>query len=163
MLLTSLAWQMHPPGGIDFDGLITPMECKLGGSWVRYGQSKFANVVYARELSRRVAGVEVVSVHPGVVRTGLVEAMSWGKYAFVWATNLGRFVTPDEGCWNTIWAATGRAGGRVNGGFYEPVGVLSRTVEGRGKTEWLDEVGGRLWEWTEGVLGGFGFGLERIA
>ncbi|PYI09631.1 oxidoreductase [Aspergillus sclerotiicarbonarius CBS 121057] len=158
VLLTSLGWQLHPRGGINFDQLTTPMECKLGGSWLRYGQSKLANVVYARELSKRVPGVEVVSVHPGVVRTGLVDGLGWVKYGFVWVTNLGRLVSADEGCWNTLWAATGPTGGRVNGGFYEPVGVLSRTVEG--KEDWLDEVGGRLWQWTEGVLGGFA--LEEI-
>ena len=43
----------------------------FAGRWVRYGQSKLANVVYASEFSRRYPNSTTVSVYPGVIFTNL--------------------------------------------------------------------------------------------
>ncbi|PWY89155.1 alpha/beta-hydrolase [Aspergillus heteromorphus CBS 117.55] len=163
ILVTSLGWQLHPrPQPISFSSLQTTMDCGFGGSWMRYGQSKLANLLYARELASRYGrdGIWAVSVHPGVVRTGLVEGLGWGKYAFTWVSNLGRFVAPEQGGWNSVWAGSVNLpvpglGGDGNGGFYEPVGVPSKTVMGKAKEEMFEAVGRELWGWTEGVLGGY--------
>lgn len=38
-----------------------------------YRQSKLANIVYAAELARRYPAITSVSIHPGVIDTGLVS------------------------------------------------------------------------------------------
>ena len=53
VILTSDVWMLHPKGGIVFDKLKTVQHFWLGGPWRRYGQSTLANLLYARELSRR--------------------------------------------------------------------------------------------------------------
>jgi NAD(P)-dependent dehydrogenase (short-subunit alcohol dehydrogenase family) len=148
VLLSSLGYKMHPCDGISFDTLRTTQK-GLFGSWVRYGQSKLANLLYARELAHWYPGITSVSVHPGVVNTGLVEGLSLPRQAFVWATSFHNMVTPEEGIKNQLWAATSGKDGIRNGAFYEPVGVLSTGLD---KTSKDDGLAKRLWEWTDEVL-----------
>ena len=70
VIVSSIAHMRAPKGGIDFD--------HLDGSngynpWREYGQAKFANVLFAKELARRFRGSKRTAnaVHPGVVRTNL--------------------------------------------------------------------------------------------
>ena len=60
-------------------------------------------------------------------------------------------VDEDEGALNQVWAAAGvKKDGLVNGGFYEPVGVLGdHKLDKTAKDEGLAK---RLWEWTEDAL-----------
>ena len=39
--------------------------------WVRYGQSKLANILFTRELTRRYPAIKSVVLHPGGIETGL--------------------------------------------------------------------------------------------
>lgn len=47
--------------------------------WAAYGQSKVANILFARELAKKLAGTGVTanSVHPGAVKTGLTRDIDW--------------------------------------------------------------------------------------
>ncbi|KAB8079686.1 hypothetical protein BDV29DRAFT_187020 [Aspergillus leporis] len=65
---TSVGYRLHPCGGIIFDALKTTQDFGAFGRWRRYGQSKLANLLYAREFSRRYPATTTVSIHPGVVR-----------------------------------------------------------------------------------------------
>ncbi len=59
----------HTGATVDFDNL----QGEDGYSGIRaYGQSKLANVLFTKELARRLGGsnVTVNSLHPGVVKTG---------------------------------------------------------------------------------------------
>jgi WW domain-containing oxidoreductase len=72
VLLSSTAHTRAKQGGIEFDNLD-------GGQgydpWRFYGQSKFANLLFAKELARRLAGTQRTAnaVHPGVIRTNLIR------------------------------------------------------------------------------------------
>jgi len=75
VMLSSMAHANAPKGGIEFDN--------LGGErgyspWGNYGQSKLANLLFAKELQRRFAGSAktAYAVHPGVIRTNLARSMS---------------------------------------------------------------------------------------
>ncbi|KAF7116509.1 hypothetical protein CNMCM5793_004797 [Aspergillus hiratsukae] len=151
IILTSLGYRMHPSSGIDFSTLNTVQSFSAFGfaSWIRYGQSKLANILYARELARRFPAITTVSVHPGVVSTGLVEKQSWGNRAFIYATNMGKLLTPEQGAYNQLWAATAAKEDLVNGGLYKPVGVLSSKLD-RAASD--DALARRLWEWTDEAL-----------
>jgi NAD(P)-dependent dehydrogenase (short-subunit alcohol dehydrogenase family) len=74
VMLSSSAHQMAPKGGIAFDNLDGKQGYK---PWTFYGQSKMANMLFAKELSRRLkSGKQTAySVHPGVILTGLNRNM----------------------------------------------------------------------------------------
>jgi NAD(P)-dependent dehydrogenase (short-subunit alcohol dehydrogenase family) len=70
VMLSSNAHTMAPKGGIQFDDLAgTPGQKDMS----TYGQSKLANLLFARELARRFAGTKRTAnaVHPGVIHTNL--------------------------------------------------------------------------------------------
>ncbi|KAL1310550.1 hypothetical protein AAFC00_000830 [Neodothiora populina] len=140
---------MPPPEGIQFDRLHTPQPM-IGGTWRRYGQSKLANVVYARALASRYPRITVASVHPGIAMTGIVRDVGWFNYCFVLATTMGRRRPANELAWNGVWAATGPREEVQSGAYYEPVGQRVEFAKGdkRGH-EALEEV---LWEWTQEEL-----------
>ncbi|RHZ63369.1 hypothetical protein CDV55_107257 [Aspergillus turcosus] len=151
IILTSLGYRMHPSGGIVFSTLNTEQSFSAFGfaAWIRYGQSKLANILYARELARRFPAIATLSVHPGVVSTGLVENQGWGNRAFIYVTNVGKVLKPEQGAYNQLWAATTAKEDLMNGGFYEPVGVLSSRLD-RAASD--DALAKRLWEWTDEAL-----------
>jgi hypothetical protein len=114
-------------------------------------------VVYAAELARRYPQIVSVSVHPGVVETGLVTELSTLKKVAVYLPNrlLGkRIVSPEEGCYNHLWCAVGaRRADLVNGGLYYPVGVLSNDqLDATAKDP---QLASKLWSWTQEVLDKF--------
>lgn len=64
IVLSSIA---HQWGNIDKDDL----NCeKSYGQWTAYGRSKLANILFTRELAKRLVGTGVVanSIHPGAVK-----------------------------------------------------------------------------------------------
>jgi NAD(P)-dependent dehydrogenase (short-subunit alcohol dehydrogenase family) len=76
VMLSSDAHTMAPKVGIQFDDLAFE---KNYAPWKAYGQSKLANLLFARSVARKLAGTGKTSnaVHPGVI-----------------ATNLGRYMNP---------------------------------------------------------------------
>lgn len=139
---------------IDFGTIKTTQEDLRFGTWGRYGQSKLANVLFARELARRYPQITSLAIHPGVVNTRLVTNLGFWKWLFVRAANPGGLITPEEGGVNSVWAATGRGVRRKCDGqrrvaFFEPVGKAYA-----GHAACFDEgLMKRLWEWTEKEVG----------
>ncbi|KAK6824318.1 hypothetical protein RU639_005157 [Aspergillus parasiticus] len=150
IILTSRGYQLHPYGGIIFDDLKTTQDYGFLGSWKRYGQSKLANILYTRELARRYPAITAVSVHPGVITTGLVENLGWAHRWFIYATTYNQMVTLEEGAYNQLWAATTSKDGLETGQYYMPVGVASN--DKLTKTGRDDVLAGQLWEWTNKAL-----------
>lgn len=154
--LTSLGYRGHPSTGIDFDGLRDANQFPILGPWVRYGQSKLANILFARELGKRYPKITSIAVHPGVVGTDLVNNLTFWNRLLVRASSPLGFMTPRQGCFNTLWAATGNdVEEKMQGGagtyckkdkvaFFVPVGVADA---GDAKC-WDDELMTKLWEWT---------------
>lgn len=154
VLNTSEGWRGHPKGGVRFSTLNTVQDWPALGRWVRYGQSKLANIVYARELSKRYPQITSMSVHPGVIATDLVGNLGLLDKALVYVPNVGRMLTQEEGAYNQLYIAAGaRKDQLVNGGFYCPVGVLSDSK--LDKIAKSGKLATDLWEWTEKALHGF--------
>lgn len=155
--LTSLGFFFHPRDGISFKELESgsTMYRLIMGGWLRYGQSKLANILYATALSKHYPSITSVSVHPGVVKTDIVNNQSLANRLFIYLSQwfMGRgLLQPEQGAWNTAWAAAAAKKGELkNGGFYVPVGkdgwndVLDKTARD-------GELADRLWGWTEGIL-----------
>lgn len=76
--VVSVASTAHTFGKVDVSDLHYT-EGRSYGAWDAYGQSKLANILFAKSLSTRLQDVKglSVSVHPGVIRTGLWK-QGWG-------------------------------------------------------------------------------------
>jgi len=75
VMLSSMGYSLAPKGGILFDNLSYAEGYK---PFAAYGQTKLANALMAKELSRRYADQALTAnaVHPGVVGTNLGRYMS---------------------------------------------------------------------------------------
>ena len=150
---SSVGFRWTPSGGIRFDELKTTQNYAFAGRWVRYGQSKLANVVYSSEFSRRYPEITTVSVHPGVIFTNL-WSVHWSllNRIFVYLATLGQGVPVEEGAHNPCWAMTAPKGKLSPGVFYEKVGVIgSQSKDSKSR-----ELGEKLWTWTQNELEGYG-------
>ncbi|KAJ8081768.1 short-chain alcohol dehydrogenase [Marasmius tenuissimus] len=137
-----------PKGGILFDSLRTTQEDVISASLTRYSQSKLANVLYATEFARRYPNITSISLHPGIVNTGLADNSTGFTRAFVMVAVSWRLLTPEKGAHNSVWASTADRTSFKNGAHYDPVGVLSKP----GKDARDEGLGKKLWEWTEEEL-----------
>ncbi|KAM3416413.1 hypothetical protein BST61_g8010 [Cercospora zeina] len=156
---TSLGHRGHNPKGIDFTKLKTKHEdivpCGMQtslGPWIRYAQSKLANLIYARAYAKRYPQITSVSIHPGVSATGLVGGLSAPQKLFVYATSYLIMIPPEMCAWNQQWAATAPLGDGERqvrtGTFYLPVGKKGTTTA-KGNDAELEQ---KLWDWTEEEL-----------
>ncbi|MCY3944698.1 MAG: SDR family NAD(P)-dependent oxidoreductase [Anaerolineaceae bacterium] len=104
----------------DFDNLDGRKRWGMFG-FGAYSQSKLANVLFTRELARRLegSGITVNSMHPGVVNTGLFQNVG-GIGGLVLGALAPVFMkTPEQGADTLIWLATaGEMEGR-SGGYYD--------------------------------------------
>jgi len=74
VMVASEAHRRAPEAGIAFDNL----SGKNGyNHWEAYGQSKTANILFAKQLAKRLAGTKKTAnaIHPGVIHTNLVRNM----------------------------------------------------------------------------------------
>jgi NAD(P)-dependent dehydrogenase (short-subunit alcohol dehydrogenase family) len=113
----------------------------------RYGETKLMNILFTRELARRIAGsgVTATCVHPGSVHTNL------GSPPKPIAALTGLFMrNPDEGARTSLAAAIDPAFTSVNGSYF----VNSRPADGKLNAQAKDdELAARLWERSEELVG----------
>lgn len=157
---SSITYMIHPKGGIQFDKLKTTQAdiSPVLGGWVRYSQSKLANLLYARKFAKHHPSITSVAVHPGISYTGLIKSLGWAERSFVYLTTFW-MALPAEACaYNQQWAATAPLGEGVgqarSGTYYEPVGIKKNLIRQAGD----DELAERLWEWTQQELKGYELG-----
>lgn len=151
--MTSIAYQQAPSQGIDFATLRSKQDNLggfiPGGKWSRYGQSKLAQLLYSQELAKHYPDVTSVSVHPGVILTGLFDNIPFTTKLPVLLISLGKQTPVEEGHYHQCWAATCSTSDLVNGEYYEPIGVIGkRTTKNARDTK----LAAKLWEWTQKKL-----------
>lgn len=80
--IVNVASEVHAMGTLDFDDLGFERGYRIMRA---YARSKLANVLFTRELARRLAGsgVTVNAVHPGRIATGI-----WNHGAPAWASGI---------------------------------------------------------------------------
>ncbi|KAL3487256.1 short-chain dehydrogenase/reductase [Aspergillus germanicus] len=137
------------PDGIKYDTLRT--EAESLGAYGRYGQSKLAVILWARHAAKLYSQITIASIHPGVVRTNLMNNATGSPLIVrILGKVANRVVASvEQGVRNQLWASV--AEGVVSGEYYEPVGVGGTATE-LGKDEELAE---GLWGWTEEALTGY--------
>jgi WW domain-containing oxidoreductase len=74
-IVSSDAHKLAPPEGINFKNLSGDRGYQ---PWKAYGQSKLANILFAKELARRLSGSGKTAnaLHPGVINTNLTRSAS---------------------------------------------------------------------------------------
>ena len=135
------------PGGIDFDDLQSE---KRYSAMNVYGQSKLANILFTRELARRLEGTGVTAnaLHPGSVRTGFGregDTSGFGKLLMLVAQPF--MVSSKRGARCTIHVASSPDVEGVSGQFFtrNRLATTSRAAQD-------DEAARRLWEVSEELV-----------
>lgn len=149
VFVASLAAGHTPPEGVAFDALQTTQD-NLGitAKWMRYGQSKLSNILYAAELARRCPWLTTTSLEPGTVWTSLISSLGLIDRIFLMIFTWWKQIPLQEGAHNTCWAATVNKNEIESGKMYKPVG---ERVPAMGYTE-DGELAKKLWDWTQEQL-----------
>ena len=144
--VSSYAYSMH--AYIDYRHLPDPKPSHYS-AWRWYGQSKWANILFANELNRRYAaqGITAYSLHPGVIATSLYRSAGMGGVAFKtitypWSKSV------QQGASTAVYAATSAdVRGKGEGQYLENNAVVPSVMKGAkpGEAE-------RLWAWTEELI-----------
>ena len=95
----------HRGANINFDDL--QFERRHYNGFKAYRQSKLANILFTKELSRRSRGSGVTTncFHPGGVRTNLVQSGPW-YYRLVWTIVSPFLISPERGADTAIYLAS---------------------------------------------------------
>ena len=151
--MTSIAYQQAPPQGIEFSTLKSAQETLgrmiPGPKWSRYGQSKLAQMLYSQEIAKHYPQLTSVSVHPGIIKTGLFDNVSLMTKLPALISNVGKTTPVEQGPYNQLWAATVGKGKLVNGEYYEPIGKVGVRTTKMARDKAL---GSKLWDWTQREL-----------
>jgi NAD(P)-dependent dehydrogenase (short-subunit alcohol dehydrogenase family) len=142
--IVNVASQAHyRPRAIDWSRLQQPTKSVVGMD--EYGVSKLCNVLFTRELAKRLegTGVTTYSLHPGVVATDVWRRMPWPIRPIAKKFML----TNEEGAATSLWCATAPELAAESGRYYD------KQKERRpSRLAQDDELAAELWrrstEWT---------------
>jgi len=112
--------------------------------WRAYGITKLANLLFTRELARRLRGTGVTAnaLHPGVVYTELLAR------GFPPVRLFKRFLkTHEEGARTSVFLASAPEVEGITGKYW----IDERPAEPAPRAR-SDEDAGRLWAWSEGAV-----------
>ncbi|MEJ2366140.1 MAG: SDR family oxidoreductase [Deltaproteobacteria bacterium] len=144
--VVTVASDMHRGATIDFDDLQSEVAYKP----VRvYCRTKLANVLFTKELARRLqgAGVTANCLHPGVVATKLLaDAMGMPRTLRPTTRLIGS--SPDKGAKTSIYLATSPEVEGVSGKYF----VSQNPVESS-KVSYDENMASRLWRVSEELTG----------
>ncbi len=145
VMLSSDAHRMAPSVGIELDNLSG--ERGYSG-WRAYGQSKLANLLFAKALARRFEGSERVAcaVHPGVIQTQLGRHMGAFLNAFYGLGTLVAFKNVPQGAATQVWAAAHPDAAEMSGKYLSDVNA-ARCRKIADDTDLQD----RLWQRSEEI------------
>ena len=119
------------------------------GTWKTYGQSKLANILFTRELARRLkeSGSTVTAncLHPGVVKTNFTEGPGVGAWAFRTMVNLFA-ISPEKGAETSIYLATNPAVADFSGVYFAKCQPAKPTAAAED-----DAAARRLWDLSESM------------
>lgn len=149
-----------PKSGIDFEDI----NQEKGGPWSRYGMSKLANVLHAKELNRLYGpnGVKkaegeiwTTALHPGNVYTNLAKNATYmgGASRLLGKTlnMLGVFVPAEKGAYTSVFCAASQGmTSEMSGEYFVPLGKVAKPS----RNAQNEDMGTELWKWTLEELGG---------
>lgn len=113
--IVNVASGAHKVGKIHFDDI----NLTRGYNVVKaYSQSKLANVLFTRELARRVKGITVNCCHPGAVATNMGVDRKTGFGRTITRMLKPFFLTPEEGAGTAVFLATDDSVEDITGEYF---------------------------------------------
>ncbi|KYM99698.1 PREDICTED: retinol dehydrogenase 12-like [Cyphomyrmex costatus] len=123
---------VHIFADIDFDDINLE---RSYGSFKSYAQSKLANILFTKELARKLKeanlhGINVYSLHPGIVATGLlwhVDKVLFPGFRFFINNMIGRLLykTAEQGAQTTIYCSIDEEVANETGLYYSNCGIAT--------------------------------------
>jgi WW domain-containing oxidoreductase len=145
VIVSSDAHNGAPSEGIQFDNLSGERGYR---PWASYGQSKLANLLFAKQLAKRLAGTGKTanSLHPGVIHTNLARSMNpIAKGALAIAGPLV-LKSAAEGAATQCYLAVHPNVEGVSGEYFADSNVSKSSSKGRD-----DALAAKLWEVSEKI------------
>lgn len=135
--------------GLDWDDLQSLGDVQPTRAYCR---AKLANILFTRELARRVGpeGIVAQAMHPGLVATNFEFHGDEAMQTYMAAAD--NKVPPDEPAETLVWLATDPEGGRKGGRYFYRMAEESPTEAAQD-----DAAAIRLWAETEKLLVNLGF------
>lgn len=146
VIVSSDAHKFAPPEGINFKNLSGDRGYH---PWKAYGQSKLANILFAKELARRLSGSSKTAnaLHPGIINTDLTRNSS----AFVRAAY--RIAEPivlknvEQGASTQCYVAVHPNVDGISGEYFSSCNIASPKAIANDSA-----LAAKLWEETEGIV-----------
>jgi WW domain-containing oxidoreductase len=146
VIVSSSAHTMAPKVGIEFDNLSGEHGYR---AWPAYGQSKLANILFAKALARRLGpGGTANAIHPGVIRTNLQRSMNpvIGALFNVLMAPFGKSIP--QGAATSCYVAVRPELKGVTGQYFDNCAVAEPSPLARD-----DALSERLWEVSAKLMG----------
>ncbi len=140
--IVSTASAAHQGVRLDFDDL---QSAKVAPGFRVYGRSKLCNILFTRELSRRLAGTGATAncLHPGVVASRFAdEAGGWTAPLFKLVKRFA--ISPQQGADTMVWLASSPDVEGVTGHYF-----ARRTLKPPSHAAQDEGAARRLWEISE--------------
>jgi NAD(P)-dependent dehydrogenase (short-subunit alcohol dehydrogenase family) len=146
VVVSSEAHRSAPRAGIELDDLAAS---RGYSPWRAYGQSKLANLLFARELARRLAGSgrTANALHPGVIHTPLFRSMNPVASALTALAAPIALKSVAEGAATQTFCATHPSLSAVSGEYFSHSNVARSSRQGEDV-----DLARRLWETTEALV-----------
>jgi NAD(P)-dependent dehydrogenase (short-subunit alcohol dehydrogenase family) len=133
------------PIDIDFEDLQTEHGY---ATFVAYARTKLANLLFTYEFHRRMPGLTMVAVHPGMARTRLVRSMHNPGFWLLSTSTRMFLMSPARGARPLVTLATEPS--VLGGRYYNRTGPASSSPASMSRTS-----ARRLWDVTERLRGPF--------
>ena len=143
--VVSTASQAHRGARLDFDDL---QGVQGYSGWGAYQRSKLVNILFTRELARRLAGTRVTAncLHPGLVASRFAnEAGGWTAPAFSLLKHFA--LSPERGADTIVYLASSPDVAGVSGDYFAKRKIAACSGAARDM-----DAARRLWEISEGLM-----------
>lgn len=143
--VVNVASTLYKRGALDFDDLMS----ERGFNGMRaYARSKMCNVLFTRELARRVQGTGITTncLHPGVIHTNLGHDAS-GLIGLAFKLSKPFLATPEKGARTSIYLAASPDVASVSGEYFEQCKRHKLIRAARD-----DAAAARLWEISDALV-----------
>ena len=144
--IVSTASAAHQGARLDFDDL---QGARSFSAMAAYGRSKLCNILFTRELARRLAGTGVTAncLHPGVVATRFGEDAG-GLLRLMMPLVRRLSISPERGAETIVYLASSTEVEGVSGLYFAKCAPVTPSAAARD-----DAAAARLWEVSEQLAG----------